>query len=74
VDNYADATALVLRTIVAENPDASIEWIRAGKASDHVITVASRVRRGATVTNETYRLWSSHGKFTVIHHEASPER
>lgn len=69
-----EATAMILRTIVAENPDASVEWIRAGKASDQVITVTSRVRRGGTVTRETYRLWSSHGNLTVIHHDASPER
>ena len=67
----ANAAALVLRTIVSKNPNAGVEWIRANKANDHIVTVTTRVHNGNAVSQETYQLWNSNGQFTVINHHAT---
>lgn len=71
VPERAAATAMVLRSIVAQNPSSHVQWIRAHKASDNVVTVTSRVSGAKGDTRETYHLWNSGGKLTVISHESS---
>ncbi len=64
----ANATALVLRSIVAQEPDSTVEWIRASKTSDRVITVTARVAHNGTVAKQSYRLWNTNGQLTVLGH------